>query len=101
MYYGYVILSHSLFGACLASSEPRSGGQVCRLPLRDAPLRCQDLDKWAELFNHTGRRIMIENCHWGGTVPNATWCPWNFFRLEGRVEGAWRGVVVKLMSGGE
>ena len=42
----------------------------------------QDLDKWAKIFNQSGQAIMIENCHWGRTVPNATWCPWNFFRRQ-------------------
>merc|ERR1719333_1637757 len=28
-----------------------------------------NLTWWAELLNATGRPIMIENCHWGGTVP--------------------------------
>ncbi|CAE7527082.1 melA, partial [Symbiodinium pilosum] len=38
-----------------------------------------DLDKWASLLNKTGRPVMIENCHWGKTVPTPEWCPWNFF----------------------
>ena len=45
----------------------------------------QDLDKWASIINRSGRAIMIENCHWGDTVPNATWCPWNFFRQRNKV----------------
>ena len=32
-----------------------------------------DLTLYADLFNKTGKSILIENCHWGGTVPNATW----------------------------
>jgi alpha-galactosidase len=28
-----------------------------------------NLTWWAELLNATGRPIMIENCHWGGTTP--------------------------------
>ena len=34
----------------------------------------RDLSQYAALFNATGKSILIENCHWGGTVPNATWC---------------------------
>eukprot|EP01062_Namystynia_karyoxenos_P015880 TRINITY_DN157_c0_g1_i2.p1 TRINITY_DN157_c0_g1~~TRINITY_DN157_c0_g1_i2.p1 ORF type:complete len:447 (+),score=168.08 TRINITY_DN157_c0_g1_i2:68-1342(+) len=30
-----------------------------------------NLTWWAELLNQTGRRVMIENCHWGRTVPGA------------------------------
>lgn len=60
--------------------------------------RQMDLDKWAELFNHTGRRIMIENCHWGGTVPNATWCPWNFFRTSGDIRASYGSMVGNLLT---
>merc|ERR1719162_2167316 len=31
-----------------------------------------NLTWWAELLNATGRPVMIENCHWGGTVPGQT-----------------------------
>ena len=31
-----------------------------------------DLTLYAQLFNNTGKSILIENCHWGGTIPNAT-----------------------------
>ena len=49
----------------------------------------RDLDLWANLMNASGRAIMIENCHWGGTTPNATWCPWNFFRTSGDVRASY------------
>eukprot|EP00435_Cladocopium_sp_Y103_P012518 s197_g3.t1 len=58
----------------------------------------KDLDKWADLFNKTGRAIMIENCHWGGTVPNATWCPWNFFRTSGDVRASYGSIVGNLLT---
>jgi alpha-galactosidase len=41
-----------------------------------------DLDLWAQLINATGRPVMIENCHWGKTLPNKTWCPFNFYRVS-------------------
>jgi hypothetical protein len=31
-----------------------------------------DLTLYAQLFNNTGKSILMENCHWGGTIPNAT-----------------------------
>ena len=34
-----------------------------------------DLTLFAALMNKTGKAIEIENCHWGNTIPNATWCP--------------------------
>lgn len=58
----------------------------------------RDLDLWARLINGTGRRVMIENCHWGGTVPNATWCPWNFFRTSGDVRASYSSVVSNLQT---
>jgi len=57
-----------------------------------------DLDLWAGLLNSTGRRVMIENCHWGLTVPNATWCPWNFFRTSGDVRASYGSVVGNLLT---
>jgi len=41
---------------------------------------------------------MIENCHWGGTVPNETWCPWNFFRTSGDVRASYGSVVGNLLT---
>jgi len=26
----------------------------------------QNLTLWADLFNATGKRVLLENCHWGG-----------------------------------
>eukprot|EP00416_Gambierdiscus_australes_P036674 CAMPEP_0171106590 /NCGR_PEP_ID=MMETSP0766_2-20121228/65075_1 /TAXON_ID=439317 /ORGANISM="Gambierdiscus australes, Strain CAWD 149" /LENGTH=430 /DNA_ID=CAMNT_0011567707 /DNA_START=42 /DNA_END=1334 /DNA_ORIENTATION=+ len=57
-----------------------------------------DLDLWARLLNGTGRPVMIENCHWGRTVPNATWCPWNFFRTSGDISANYGSVVNNLQT---
>ena len=53
---------------------------------------------WAKLLNATGRRVAIENCHWGEcdrksfggdktSCPRrqpdgSLWCPWNWFRTS-------------------
>jgi len=58
----------------------------------------RDLDTYAALFNATGKSILIENCHWGGTVPNATWCPWNYFRTCGDISASYSSVVSNLQS---
>mmetsp|Transcript_11280 Transcript_11280/g.23693 ORF Transcript_11280/g.23693 Transcript_11280/m.23693 type:complete len:434 (+) Transcript_11280:62-1363(+) len=58
----------------------------------------RDLDLWSSLLNGTGRPVMIENCHWGGTVPNETWCPWNFFRTSGDVRASYGSVVGNLLT---
>eukprot|EP00929_Paragymnodinium_shiwhaense_P084188 TRINITY_DN44_c0_g1_i4.p1 TRINITY_DN44_c0_g1~~TRINITY_DN44_c0_g1_i4.p1 ORF type:complete len:448 (-),score=88.85 TRINITY_DN44_c0_g1_i4:253-1542(-) len=57
-----------------------------------------DLDRWADLINGTGKQIMIENCHWGFTVPNATWCPWNFFRTSGDIRASYGSMVGNLLT---
>jgi hypothetical protein len=58
----------------------------------------RDLTLYASLFNATGKSILIENCHWGGTVPNATWCPWNYFRSSGDVRASYSSIVGNLQT---
>jgi alpha-galactosidase len=57
-----------------------------------------DLDRWAHLINRTGRKIVIENCHWGNTVPTESWCPWNFFRTSGDIRASYGSVVSNLQT---
>jgi len=43
----------------------------------------------------------VENCHWGRKVPykpNATWCPWNFYRTSGDVRANYASVVNNLQT---
>ena len=39
---------------------------------------------------------MIENCHWGGTIPNATWCPWTYYRSSGDINSSWGSIINNL-----
>mmetsp|Transcript_11084 Transcript_11084/g.18109 ORF Transcript_11084/g.18109 Transcript_11084/m.18109 type:complete len:416 (-) Transcript_11084:142-1389(-) len=57
-----------------------------------------DLQKWSDMINQTGHSILIENCHWGGTVPNATWCPWNYYRTSGDIRASYESVIANLMT---
>jgi hypothetical protein len=41
---------------------------------------------------------MIENCHWGRTVPNATWCPFNMYRTSGDVRASYGSVLLNLQT---
>jgi alpha-galactosidase len=44
---------------------------------------------------------MVENCHWGSKEPfepNATWCPWNFYRTSGDVRAKYSSVIGNLNS---
>jgi len=45
--------------------------------------------------------VMVENCHWGIKVPyepNATWCPWNFYRSSGDVRAKFASIMGNLNS---
>ena len=57
-----------------------------------------DLQKWSDLIDATDSSILIENCHWGLTVPNATWCPWNYYRSSGDIRASYEYVLSNLMS---
>lgn len=70
-----------------------------------------NLTWWAELLNATGRPVMIENCHWGGTVPGQTDgdgpctgdhgvsnCPYNFYRTSGDIRAHWGSMTGNLHS---
>lgn len=60
-----------------------------------------DLQLYYELMNATGKAYTIENCHWGSKVPfepNATWCPWNFYRTSGDVRAKYSSIVANLQT---
>jgi alpha-galactosidase len=65
-----------------------------------------DMQLWDDVVKSTpaqsGRKsIMVENCHWGSKVPfepNATWCPWNFYRTSGDVRARFSSVMGNLNS---
>ena len=72
-----------------------------------------NLTLWAQLFNQTGRPVMMENCHQGGDGPgikgdarndhNCTGltpisdCPFNFWRTTGDPEPGW-GTIMREMN---
>ena len=33
-----------------------------------------------------------------GTIPNATWCPWNFFRTSGDITNNWNSFFRNLQT---
>jgi len=65
-----------------------------------------DMQLWEDVIKASaptsGREaIMVENCHWGSKVPykpNATWCPWNFYRTSGDVRANYASVVGNLQT---
>ena len=54
------------------------------------------LDLWSGLIASHGKAIEIENCHWGGTIPNASWCPFNFYRTSGDVRANFDAIMGNL-----
>jgi alpha-galactosidase len=57
-----------------------------------------DLDVWYNLLNVTGAPVMIENCHWGLTLPTDTWCPFNFYRSSGDIFPNFNSIMNNLMT---
>ncbi|GBG33929.1 Alpha-galactosidase [Hondaea fermentalgiana] len=59
-----------------------------------------DLDLFYELFNKGSRSgtIMIENCHWGKTVPTLDSCPFHFYRTSGDIRAKWKSMFANLQS---
>lgn len=57
-----------------------------------------DLNLWASLINATGRQLMIENCHWGRTVPTEDWCPWNMYRTSEDMRASYGNILFNLNS---
>jgi len=59
-----------------------------------------DIEHYAQLFNASGHRVMIEECAQGGVVgvrnATETWCPFNLFRTGGDIRPNFEGVISKL-----
>jgi hypothetical protein len=46
-----------------------------------------DMELWHELLVAADWDITVENCHQGGQPPNATWCPFDLWRVGPDVNG--------------
>jgi hypothetical protein len=61
---------------------------------------------YAELFNATGKALVIENCHQGQNFTDGgdpgqmgvNWCPYNLFRTSGDIINVWDRVIENLLS---
>ena len=71
----------------------------------------RNLTWWGQLLNETGRSVMIENCHWGQTIPGQTTgdapctglgmpsdCPYNFFRSSADIKNNWKSMYGNLQT---
>ena len=60
-----------------------------------------DLQLWDDLITKTGKPVVVENCHWGSVKPyepNATWCPWNFYRTSEDIMANYGSVLSNLAT---
>jgi hypothetical protein len=57
-----------------------------------------DLELYQQLLNETGAYYLIENCHWGGTVPTLDWCPFSYFRTSGDIQATWESMWSNLQT---
>lgn len=55
----------------------------------------RNMTLYAALMNATGKRYLIENCHWGdctdsddSSCPTLEWCPFNWYRTSGDINNS-------------
>jgi hypothetical protein len=66
----------------------------------------KNMSLYGELFNQSGKAMLIENCHQGQNITDggnpgqmgAGWCPYNLFRTSGDIVNLWDRVMSNLMS---
>lgn len=58
-----------------------------------------DLQRWADLITaQSPEPVLVENCHWGWTLPNASWCPFNYYRTSTDARPTFGSVLNNLYS---
>ncbi|KAG8463385.1 hypothetical protein KFE25_004896 [Diacronema lutheri] len=55
-----------------------------------------DVGAYAKLIAGSGRGVVIENCHWGRTLPNSSWCPFHFYRTSTDIRPSYASVIANL-----
>ena len=55
-----------------------------------------DMTLWHSLIEKSGQPMTIENCHQGGQPPNASWCPFDLWRVSG--DASVVGLDVEIMK---
>jgi alpha-galactosidase len=59
----------------------------------------EDLQKWSDMITATGHSILIENCHWGYTIPSEDgWCPFNMYRTSGDIRSNFDFILSNLLT---
>jgi len=60
-----------------------------------------NLTRWEELFNASGKAVMLENCHWGNDAPTLDWCPFHMFRSSPDITStpaSWSNMYLNLQT---
>ena len=57
-----------------------------------------DMQLWHDLLADANYPMMTENCHQGGEPPNASWCPFDLWRVGGDVNGMVRCLITLASS---
>jgi len=63
-----------------------------------------NLEKWSSTITAAGGNILIENCHWGRTIPERSAstgeliCPYNYYRSSGDIRASYESVISNLMT---
>jgi len=64
-----------------------------------------DMQRYSDLIDATSDdshgAVLVENCHWGSVepfTPNATWCPWHFYRTSMDVFASYESVLRNLQT---
>jgi len=62
-----------------------------------------DLELWDQLLSAAGKKVVVENCHWGSREPyepeirdGNLWCPWNFYRTSGDISAHYDSIMSNL-----
>lgn len=100
--------------------QTRGQGPVCEMQMKQdvaALVKKYDFDAWKldgcggeydlvainKEIKAAGKPIMVENCHWGGTIPDRSkpeeeGCPWNFYRSSGDVRASYASIRGNLAT---
>ena len=103
-----------------AANASRGQGEICDMQMKGdvaALVKKFDFDAWKldgcggeydlvainKEIKAAGKPIMVENCHWGGTIPDRTLppeegCPWNFYRSSGDVRASYASIRGNLAT---
>ncbi|CAD7942032.1 unnamed protein product [Amoebophrya sp. A120] len=57
-----------------------------------------NLSTWLSEIRKTGRKIVVENCHWGNDLRFGQQCPYHFARTSGDIGPYWRAMFLNLQS---